>query len=107
MRTPSQDDNAVQIGAAEQRQKRRRFAFGGTFEMPDDYALVMLLFTTLTGLAAIVAAMFTTMLPLPDFWRYFWLAVCIVSFGLCVVGIVLLFRWRQESQKKLDTSQKE
>jgi hypothetical protein len=107
MRTRSQNNHDVQIDGAEERQKRRRLTFGGTFEMPDDYAFAMLFFTTLMGLVAFVAAMFTTMLPLPDFWRYFWLAVCIVSFGLSVVGIVLLFRWRQESQKKLDASQEE
>jgi uncharacterized protein involved in exopolysaccharide biosynthesis len=41
------------------------------------------------GLAAAVAAVFTTMLPLPVGWRYFWLAVCVASFLLAVIGVVL------------------
>jgi hypothetical protein len=32
---------------------------------------------------------------------------CIIGFGLSVIGIVLLFRWRQTLRKKLDVSQKE
>jgi hypothetical protein len=43
--------------------------------------------------------MFTTMLPLPDTWRYFWLVVCVVSFVLTMIGIVLFFR-RRTSQRK-------
>jgi hypothetical protein len=36
------------------------------------------------------------MLPLPDFWRNIWLAICIFCFVLCVAGLVLLFRGRRK-----------
>lgn len=70
-----------------------------TFETADDYAFARLCFTTVMGLVAIVAAMFTTMLPLPDAWRYFWLAICVIIFALSLIGIVLFFR-RKTSRRK-------
>jgi hypothetical protein len=33
--------------------------------------------------------MFTTMLTLSAGWRYFWLVICLVTFGLSLVGMVL------------------
>ena len=47
-------------------------------------------FVASMGLAMVLAAMFTTILELPDFWRNLWLAICI-SFGvLFFVGVLLL-----------------
>jgi branched-subunit amino acid permease len=56
---------------------------------PEDHALALLCFTTANGLLSFVAAMFTTMLPFPARWRYFWLVICLVAFGLSLVGIIL------------------
>jgi hypothetical protein len=98
MRTASQHNRAVPSSIARNTQNGP-FDSESAFETADDYAFATLFFTTVMGLAAIVAAMFTTMLPLPDFWRYFWLAICIVSFALTLTGIVLFFR-RKSSQRK-------
>jgi hypothetical protein len=58
-------------------------------EVKEDHSLALLCFTTANGLLSFVAAMFTTMLPLSAGWRYFWLVICLVTFGLSVVGMVL------------------
>ena len=55
----------------------------------DSYGLSKLCFATVMGLAAAIAAVFTTMLPLSPGWRYFWLAVCVASFVLAMSGVVL------------------
>jgi VIT1/CCC1 family predicted Fe2+/Mn2+ transporter len=60
-----------------------------TLKAEDSYGLSKLCFATVMGLAAAVAAVFTTMLPLPAGWRYFWLAVCVASFVLAMTGVVL------------------
>jgi hypothetical protein len=98
MRTPSQDNRAVPSGVARNTQNGP-LGSEPTFETADDYAFATLCFTTVMGLVAIVAAMFTTMLPLPDAWRYFWLATCVVTFALTLIGIVLFFR-RKTSERK-------
>jgi len=46
-----------------------------------------LLFTALTGLLAGIAAIFTTMVQRGETWRYSWLAVCILSASLLLIGI--------------------
>jgi hypothetical protein len=46
-----------------------------------------MLFTTIMGLAAIVAAFMTTILDLTIFWRNTWLTVCIVFAVLMFAGI--------------------
>jgi hypothetical protein len=61
------------------------------FETVDDYAFATLCFTTGMGLVTFIAAMFTAMLHLADTWRYFWLAICVVTFALSIIDIVLLF----------------
>jgi hypothetical protein len=58
-------------------------------EVTEKRSLALLCFTTLSGLLSFVAAMFTTMLPLSAGWRYFWLVICVVTFGLCVSCDVL------------------
>jgi hypothetical protein len=65
---------------------------GRNLKAEDSYGLGKLGFTTAMGLAAFVAAEFTTMLPLSFAWRYFWLAVCVVSFLLAVIGVALFFQ---------------
>ena len=47
-------------------------------------------FVTSTGLAMVLAAMFTTILELPDFWRNLWLALFISFAFLFFVGVFLL-----------------
>ena len=47
-------------------------------------------FVTSMGLAMVLAAMFTTILELPDFWRNLWLAICITFAFLFFVGVFLL-----------------
>jgi len=98
MRTTPRDNRTVPSGVVRNPQTGPLDS-ESMFETPDDYAFATLCFTTVMGLLAIVAAMFTTMLPLPDTWRYFWLAVCVVSFVLTVIGIVLFFR-RKASLRK-------
>ena len=50
-------------------------------------------FIVFMGLAMILAAIFTTVLELPHFWRNLWLAICISFAFLFFVG---LFRLRSE-----------
>jgi len=56
---------------------------------PKGRSLALLCFTTLFGLLSIVAAMFTTMLPVSAGWRYFWLIICLFAFALSLTGIIL------------------
>ena len=42
------------------------------------------------GLAMILAAIFTTVLELPDFWQNVWLAICISFTLLFFVGVLRL-----------------
>ena len=46
-----------------------------------------MIFTSFMGLIAIIAAILTTTLELPIFWRNLWLTVCIVFAVLMFVGI--------------------
>jgi uncharacterized transporter YbjL len=61
-------------------------------EVTEKRSLALLCFITPTGLLSILAAMFTTMLPLSAGWRYFWLAICLVTFGLLLTWVVLFCR---------------
>src|SRR5258708_33642002 len=56
---------------------------------PKGRSLALLCFTTLFGLLSIVAAMFTTILPLSAGWRYFWLIICLFVFALSLTCIIL------------------
>ena len=47
-------------------------------------------FVASMGLAMVLAAMFTTILELPDFWRNLWLAICISFAFFFFVGVFLL-----------------
>jgi hypothetical protein len=57
----------------------------------EKHALALLCFFTAAGLLSIVTAIFTTMLPMPGGLRYFWLVICVITFGLLLVGITLFF----------------
>jgi len=71
--------------------KKREVAVSGkTLKAEDSYGLSKLCFATVMGLAAAIAAVFTTMLPLSPGWRCFWLAVCVASFVLAISGVVLV-----------------
>jgi hypothetical protein len=73
--------------------KKREVAVSGrTLKAEDSYGLSKLCFATAMGLAAAIAAVFTTMLPLSSGWRYFWLAVCVASFVLAMMGVVFFFQ---------------
>jgi len=73
--------------------KKREVAVSGrTLKAEDSYGLSKLCFATAMGLAAAIAAVFTSMLPLSSGWRYFWLAVCVASFVLAMIGVVLFSR---------------
>jgi sterol desaturase/sphingolipid hydroxylase (fatty acid hydroxylase superfamily) len=63
---------------------------------PKRRSLALLCFTTLFGLLSIVAAMFTTILPLSAGWRYFWLIICLFAFALSLTCIILF----EQSYKK-------
>ena len=56
----------------------------------DRRVLQSIIFITATGLAMIVAAIFATVLELPDFWQNLWFAICI-SFTVLFFGGVLRF----------------
>jgi hypothetical protein len=56
----------------------------------DCWVLRNIVFIASMGLAMILAAMFTTILELPDFWRNLWLAICISFALLFFVGVFLL-----------------
>ena len=49
-----------------------------------------MIFIASMGLAMILAAIFTTVLELPDFWRNLWLVICISFAVLFFVGLCLL-----------------
>jgi VIT1/CCC1 family predicted Fe2+/Mn2+ transporter len=54
----------------------------------EGHSLVRLFRTAVFGLLSAIAAIFTTMLPMPDGWRSFWLIICLCTFALAVTGIV-------------------
>ena len=56
----------------------------------DCRVLRYMIFIASMGLAMILAAIFTTVLELPDFWRNLWLAICISFALLFFVGVLLL-----------------
>ena len=56
----------------------------------DKRTLAILYFVTANGLLSILAAMFATMLSSSAVGQYFWLAVCLVTFGLLLTGLVRL-----------------
>ena len=72
--------------------KKREVAVSGRILKTEDrYGLGKLCFATAMGLAAAIAAVFTTMLPLSAGWQYFWLAICLATFLLAIVAVVSLF----------------
>ena len=64
-------------------------SFQRSIEPREERSIALLCFTTINGLLSFVAAMFTTMLPLSAGWRYFWLIICLATFGLSLIGVVL------------------
>lgn len=58
-------------------------------KVSEKHALAFLCFFTAAGLLSIVTAIFTTMLPMPGGLRYFWLVICVITFGLLLIGITL------------------
>ena len=58
----------------------------------DRRVLRSMIFTASTGMAMILAAIFATVLELPDFWQDLWLAICISFTLLFLVGL-LRFGW--------------
>jgi purine-cytosine permease-like protein len=58
-------------------------------EVSEKHSLALLCFFTLAGLLSVVTAIFTTMLPMPGGLRYFWLVICVTTFGLLLIGITL------------------
>jgi hypothetical protein len=58
-------------------------------KVSEKHSLALLCFFTLAGLLSIVTAIFTTMLPMPGGLRYFWLVICVTTFGLLLIGITL------------------
>ncbi len=58
-------------------------------ELSEKHSLALLGFFTASGLLSVVTAIFTTMLPMPGGLRYFWLVICVVTFGLLLIGITL------------------
>jgi hypothetical protein len=60
-------------------------------EVSEKHSLALLCFFTTTGLLTVVADIFTNTVPMPAGLRYFWLVICVISFGLLVIGITLFF----------------
>jgi hypothetical protein len=67
----------------------RNLSFERSVETGEERSIALLCFTTINGLLSFVAAMFTTMLPLSVGWRYSWLFICLATFGLSLIGLVL------------------
>jgi hypothetical protein len=57
-------------------------------ETTDTAILVKLSWATLAGVLSYVAAVFTTVLELGGFWRYFWLGICLATFACACFLIV-------------------
>jgi hypothetical protein len=60
----------------------------GDPQQRDRRVLRNIIFITSTGLAMILAAIFATVLELPDFWQDLWLAICISFTLLFFVGLL-------------------
>ena len=58
--------------------------------MQDRTVITKIIVCTLAGVLAFDAAMFTTMLDLPIFWRNLWLGVCIALFLITLGGVFVL-----------------
>jgi hypothetical protein len=54
----------------------------------DKLVLAEFSFGTLAGVISFVAAVLTTVVEVPGFWRSFWLWICITSF-LCALGLIV------------------
>ena len=65
--------------------------FKRSIELSEKHSLALLGFFVPTGLLSVVAAIFTNMVPMPASLRYFWLAICVITFGLLLIGITLFF----------------
>ena len=57
----------------------------------EKHALALLGFFTTTGLLSVVAAVFTNTVPMPAGLRDICLIICVITFGLLVIGITLFF----------------
>jgi purine-cytosine permease-like protein len=60
-------------------------------ELSEKHSLALMGFFTTTGLLMVVADIFTNMVPMPAGLRFFWLAICVITFGLLLIGITLFF----------------
>ena len=54
----------------------------------DTAMLVKFAWATFAGVLSYVAAVFTTVLELGGFWQYFWLGICLATFGCACFLIV-------------------
>jgi len=60
-------------------------------ELSEKHSLAILCFFVPTGLLSVVADVFINTVPMPNGLRDFWLVICVVTFGLLLVGITLFF----------------
>jgi hypothetical protein len=60
-------------------------------ELSEKHSLAIMGFFVTTGLLSVVAAVFTNTVPMSNGLRSFWLVICIVTFGLTVLGVTLFF----------------
>jgi cytochrome c biogenesis protein CcdA len=60
-------------------------------KVSEKHALALLGFFTTTGLLSVVAAVFTNTVPMPAGLRDICLIICVITFGLLVIGITLFF----------------
>jgi hypothetical protein len=81
----------------------RNLSFERSVETREERSIALLWFTTINGLLSFVAAMFTTMLPLSAGWRYFWLFICLATFGLSLIGLFCFARVTRESSQAMCT----
>ena len=49
-------------------------------ELSEKHSLALLGFFVPTGLLSVVADIFTNMVPMPAGLRYFWLAICVITY---------------------------
>jgi hypothetical protein len=69
-------------------------------EVSEKHSLALLCFFTTTGLLTVVADIFTNTVPMPASLRDFWLVICVISFGLLVIGITLFFLSYESKQTR-------
>jgi hypothetical protein len=85
--------------------RRRRPDSERALKPSEKHAIALLCFFTTTGLLSVVADVFTNTVPMPAGLRDLWLVICVITFGLLLMGITLFFL--SYKSKQPSTAEKE